>query len=152
MAPILHELFGVGDLAGSESIFLKTSIEKRGLGGILLFVGCNSNVELDRLLSLYQESADQKDDANHQLVFVSIQFPDPHFKKQHTKRRVVTPGLVTTLGKFMKEGDVLFLQGDIKDALDAMHENFVEEDGTLYFDEWANPTKNDSETAGAKGK
>ena len=130
------------------SQYSQKRVEKRGLSGILSFVGCNANVDLDRLLSLYQESADENEDANNRPAFVSIQFPDPHFKKQHTKRRVVTAELVTTLGKFMKEGDVVFLQSDIKDALEAMREKFVEEDGTLYFDEWADPTTKNSATVG----
>ena len=39
------------------------------------------------------------------MAFVSIQFPDPHFKVRHSKRRVVTPELVATLAKFMNEDD-----------------------------------------------
>ncbi|KAL7533287.1 hypothetical protein ACHAXR_005146 [Thalassiosira sp. AJA248-18] len=124
------------------SQYSQARVEKRGLGGILSFVGCNANVDLDRLLTLYQEesaatTADADADNNHRVAFVSIQFPDPHFKKAHSKRRVVTPELVTTLAKFMKEGDVVFLQSDIKDALEAMRERFVEDDGKIYFDEWS---------------
>ena len=47
-----------------------------------------------------------------QLQFVCIQFPDPHFKARHAKRRVVTPELVYTvtpelvytLAQFMPKG------------------------------------------------
>ncbi|KAL7496925.1 hypothetical protein ACHAWT_005834 [Skeletonema menzelii] len=118
------------------SQYAQNRVEKRGLSGKLSFVGCNANVDLDRLLSLYTESADEQVDAfNNELKFVSIQFPDPHFKKAHTKRRVVTPALVTTLAKFMKQGGVVFLQSDIKEALEAMREKFVEDDGLVYFDE-----------------
>lgn len=107
-------------------------------------MGCNANVDLGRLLTLYQESSagasgDGARKNNNRLAFVSIQFPDPHFKKAHSKRRVVTPELVTTLSEYMKEGDVVFLQSDIKDALEAMRERFVDEegDGATYFDEWS---------------
>lgn len=100
------------------SQYAQARVEKRGLGGTLSFLGCNANVDLDRLLTLYQESAaassnnneDNNEDSNSRLAFVSIQYPDPHFKKAHSKRRVVTPELVTTLAKFMKEDDVVFLQ------------------------------------------
>ena len=120
------------------SQYAQARVEKRGLGGTLSFVGCNANVDLDRLLSLYQGSAtkDELENNNNRLAFVSIQFPDPHFKKAHSKRRVVTPELVTTLAKYQEEGDVIFLQSDIKDALEAMREKFVEDDGKVYFDEW----------------
>ena len=123
------------------SQYSQARVSKRGLDGKLSFVGCNANVDLDRLLTLYQESAENNgkddDESNNRLAFVSIQFPDPHFKKGHVKRRVVTSELVTTLAKFMKKDDVVFLQSDIKDALEAMREKFVEDggDGMLYFDE-----------------
>ena len=126
------------------SQYAQKRVEKRGLDGMLSFVGCNANVDLDRLLSMYQEqhndgvrkSEEEEMEKNNRLAFVSIQFPDPHFKKGHMKRRVVTAELVTTLAKFQEEGDVVFLQSDIKDALEAMREKFVESNGKLYFDEW----------------
>lgn len=129
------------------SQYAQNRVEKRGLSGKLSFVGCNANVDLDRLLTLYTESAENEEQeveddggshdgsSNNELKFVSIQFPDPHFKKSHTKRRVVTPALVTTLAKFMNQGGVVFLQSDIKEALEAMREKFVEDDGLVYFDE-----------------
>ena len=124
------------------SQYAQARVEKRGLGGSLSFLGCNANVDLDRLLTLYQESAegDEEDGNNNRLAFVSIQFPDPHFKVRHSKRRVVTPELVATLAKFMNEDDVVFLQSDIKDALEAMREKMVEGDGLKYFNEWSSPT------------
>ncbi|KAL7542084.1 hypothetical protein ACHAWF_007080, partial [Thalassiosira exigua] len=124
------------------SQYAQARVEKRGLGGKLSFVGCNANVDLDRLLSLYRESSSTENKAgdgigDNRPAFVSIQFPDPHFKKAHSKRRVVTPGLVSTLAKFMREGDVVFLQSDVKDALEGMRERFVEDEGSRYFDEWS---------------
>jgi tRNA (guanine-N7-)-methyltransferase len=113
------------------SQYAQARVEKRGLDGKLSFVGCNANVDLDRLLTLYHDAAESN--ADQCLAFVSIQFPDPHFKKAHEKRRVVTPELVKTLAKFMKKDDVVFLQSDIKDALEAMREKFADEDGMLYF-------------------
>lgn len=131
------------------SQYAQQRVEKRGLSGLLSFVGCNANVDLDRLLTLYQESAEDEDNEdgenNNRLAFVSIQFPDPHFKKGHVKRRVVTQALVRTLAKFMKEGDVVFLQSDICDALEAMREQFVEDDGKLYFDEHVNEEEQQEE-------
>lgn len=140
------------------SQYAQGRVRKRGLSGKLSFVGCNANVDLDRLLSLYNEAAfmlndDEEEDEgsvdadsdssssisaageNNELKFVSIQFPDPHFKKSHNKRRVVTPALVTTLAKYMNEGGVVFLQSDVKEALEAMRDRFVEDDGLVYFQE-----------------
>ena len=139
-------------------------VEKRGLGGRLSFVGCNANVDLGRLLSLYREAGgedakakdaevgdskgedaddaeDAPDDDRNRLAFVSVQFPDPHFKNRHSRRRIITPELVTTLAKFVKGGGVVFLQSDVGDALEAMREKFLEDDGTTYFDEWTDDQK-----------
>ena len=126
------------------SQYAQARVEKRGLSGKLSFIGCNANVDLDRLLTLYQESTEPTDGDNN-LAFVSIQFPDPHFKKAHEKRRVVTAELVRTLAKFMKSGGAVFLQSDIKDALEAMREKFADEDGKLYYDEVESMQDGDAE-------
>ena len=76
---------------------------------------------------------DAPDDCNR-LAFVSVQFPDPHFKNRHSRQRVITSELVTTLTKFVGEGSIMFLQSDVGDALEAMREKFLEDDGTTYFD------------------
>jgi tRNA (guanine-N7-)-methyltransferase len=94
----------------------KQRIETHNLQGRLDFVGCNANVDLKRLLT----TADVKDT----LKMCSIQFPDPHFKARHAKRRVVTPELVTTLAEFMPEGAIVFLQSDIQSVLDDMRLQF----------------------------
>lgn len=94
-------------------------VEKHNLQGSLGFVGCNANVDLERLLTL----ADAKD----KLQIAAIQFPDPHFKARHAKRRVVRPELVTTLAKFMPSGAKIFLQSDIQSVLDDMRLQFREQ-------------------------
>ena len=91
-------------------------IDKHNLRGHLGFVGCNANVDLERLLTL----AEAKDN----LKMVTIQFPDPHFKARHAKRRVVTPDLVVSLAKFMPPGATVFLQSDVQSVLDDMREQF----------------------------
>jgi tRNA (guanine-N7-)-methyltransferase len=98
-------------------------VEKHSLTGKLDFVGCNANVDLERLLT-HAEAQDK-------LKMVAIQFPDPHFKKRHAKRRVTTPELVRTLAQFMPEGATVFLQSDIQSVLDGMRLQFREQ--PLYF-------------------
>ncbi len=57
-----------------------------------------------------------------------INFPDPWFKKQHHKRRVVTPELLAELCEALRPGGELFFQSDIFDlALDAL--SVIEEFG-----------------------
>lgn len=98
-------------------------VEKHSLKGVLDFVGCNANVDLERLMTLAE--------AQDKLKMVAIQFPDPHFKARHAKRRVVTPELVLALAKFMPEGATVFLQSDIQSVLDDMRLQFREQ--PLYF-------------------
>ena len=108
-------------------------VHRRGLTGRLTFVGCNANVDLDRILTLYYKQG------GGPLETVSIQFPDPHFKSQHAKRRVVTRDLVTTLAKHMPESSIVFLQSDIKEVLDDMRLRFREQD--QYFQDDLESTK-----------
>lgn len=48
------------------------------------------------------------------LQRVTIQFPDPWFKKRQAKRRVVQPELVDTLATYLADGGVVFMQSDIE--------------------------------------
>jgi len=41
---------------------------------------------------------------------VTIQFPDPHFKNKHKKRRVVNPALVDTIVRHLAPGKHVFVQ------------------------------------------
>ncbi len=104
----------------------KIRVKKHGLEGVLDFVGCNANVDLERLLTVAE--------ANQKLKMVTIQFPDPHFKARHAKRRVVTPELVLTLAKFMPAGAKILLQSDIQSVLDDMRFQFRQESSLFHDD------------------
>ena len=58
------------------------------------------------------------------LKTISIQFPDPWFKKKHNKRRVVQPDLVAILVDYLVEGGEVFLQSDIKEVAVEMRDRF----------------------------
>jgi len=47
------------------------------------------------------------------LQCVTIQFPDPWFKRRHRKRRVVQPELVDIIAQYLVPGGLLFVQSDI---------------------------------------
>ena len=55
---------------------------------------------------------------------ISVQFPDPWFKKKHYKRRVVQPELVTILVDYLAEEGEVFLQSDIKEVAVEMRDRF----------------------------
>ncbi len=88
----------------------------------LKFLYCNVNVSLDGWLS------DLEDD---QLKRVSIQFPDPWFKRKHIKRRVLKISLLNSIARYMSKNGELFIQSDIFNLIESM--SYVI-DNSKYFD------------------
>ncbi len=78
------------------------------------FLFGNANVSLRQLF------------APGDLNRVTIQFPDPWFKKRHQKRRVVQPRLVQDLALLLQSGALVFLQSDIEEVADEMWHRFRE--------------------------
>ena len=58
------------------------------------------------------------------LHYITIQFPDPWFKKKHNKRRVVQPALVNTLVDYLVDGGIVFLQSDIEEVAVEIRDRF----------------------------
>lgn len=72
----------------------------------LHYLFCNINVSLaDLLQTLPLEN----------LKWITIQFPDPWFKKKHYKRRVVTPEFVNILAQFILPETKIFIQSDVEE-------------------------------------
>jgi tRNA (guanine-N7-)-methyltransferase len=51
---------------------------------------------------------------------VYIQFPDPHFKRRHRKRRIFQPSMVRAVSRMLPPGGRLFLQSDVLNVAVAM--------------------------------
>jgi len=81
-----------------------------GLGN-LRFLFRNANVSLDDWLRSLPEG---------RLDLVTIQFPDPWFKKKHHKRRVLQPGLLAALATALAPGRELFVQSDVAAVIEPM--------------------------------
>lgn len=58
------------------------------------------------------------------LHYITIQFPDPWFKRKHQKRRVVQPTLVNILVDYLVDGGTVFLQSDIEEVAIQMRDRF----------------------------
>lgn len=82
----------------------------------LHFLFCNINLSIEALLSSF---------APNVLHWVSIQFPDPWFKKSHQKRRVVQPSLVKVIARHLNPEGNIFLQSDIKEIAQEMEGRFL---------------------------
>ena len=77
----------------------------------LKFLFCNVNVSLDEWLS---------DLDFGQLKRVSIQFPDPWFKRKHFKRRVLKTNILNSIAKAMSKDGEIFIQSDISKLIEHM--------------------------------
>jgi len=51
---------------------------------------------------------------------ISLNFPDPWFKKKHYKRRVIQPDFINILSNILQKGSLIFIKTDVKDLFDYM--------------------------------
>ena len=96
---------------------VKQALERRDQQMLtnLHFLFCNANISLQSLLKSWPAS---------RLKQVTIQFPDPWFKKRHQKRRLVQPALVSELAKLLLSGGVVILQSDVESVALEMCDRF----------------------------
>ena len=86
--------------------------DRQALGlGNLHYLFCNANISLEAWLSSLPPG---------QLDLVSIQFPDPWFKKKHHKRRVLQPALLRAIAAALQPGKHFFIQSDVLAVIEPM--------------------------------
>ncbi len=51
---------------------------------------------------------------------ISLNFPDPWFKKRHYKRRVIQPEFINNLSNLLKKGSLIFIKTDVRDLFEYM--------------------------------
>jgi tRNA (guanine-N7-)-methyltransferase len=85
--------------------------------GNLSYVFCNAMSALGKLFEKVPDGLVQT---------VTIQFPDPWFKKKHAKRRMVTPELARDVVGILCVGGTLFIQTDVEFLADDMFSIFRE--------------------------
>ncbi len=81
----------------------------------LHYAFCNAMLWLDRLLEAVPQGI---------LQMVTIQFPDPWFKKKHAKRRMVNEEMIYTIARRLAPGGRVFVQTDIEFLADEIFERF----------------------------
>ena len=106
----------------------------------LHYVFCNAMLWLDRLLEKLPEG---------RLQTVTIQFPDPWFKKKHAKRRMVNPELIDAVMQKLAPTGRIFVQTDIEELADEMFGLFREREelDELRLEENPFPVKTEREKA-----
>ena len=72
---------------------------------------CNANISLEGWMGALPQDRLQR---------VSIQFPDPWFKRRHRKRRVLQPALLLAIAAALAPGRELFLQSDVPEVIEPM--------------------------------
>jgi tRNA (guanine-N7-)-methyltransferase len=78
---------------------------------------CNATFDLEVLLEKIPPET---------LSCVTIQFPDPWFKKRHAKRRMVRDQLVETIAKRLAADGTVFVQTDVEFLAEEMSGLFIE--------------------------
>lgn len=96
----------------------------------LHYAFCNAMLWLDALLSEIPPGV---------LQCVTIQFPDPWFKKRHAKRRMVNAELVETVARRLPVGGQIFIQTDIEFLADEMFELLRASAGLIEMPTTINP-------------
>lgn len=90
----------------------------------------NATLWLDRLLEKLPEGV---------LQTVTIQFPDPWYKKKHAKRRMVSDKLVEAVAAHLGVGGKIFIQTDVEFLADEMFALFRENKTLKEFEINENP-------------
>ena len=95
------------------------ALKRRDEAGLtnLHFLFCNVNISFQSLIESLPTPSLQR---------VSIQFPDPWFKKRHQKRRVAQPELVSAIATALPPQGQVILQSDVQEVAEDMVERFSE--------------------------
>ena len=104
---------------------------------------CNAMIWLGRLLDAIPEN---------RLQAVTVQFPDPWFKKKHAKRRMVNAEFVETVVKRLASDGRIFVQTDIEFLAEEMFAYFRAHDSLIEIeiDKDPFPVKTEREKAAGK--
>ena len=100
----------------------------------------NATYSLDRLLENLPADV---------LQMVTIQFPDPWYKRKHAKRRMVDENIAATIVGHLKVAGRIFIQTDVDFLAEEMFAIFRANINLIEFDIAANPfpVKTERETA-----
>ncbi|MGI8787708.1 MAG: tRNA (guanosine(46)-N7)-methyltransferase TrmB [Pyrinomonadaceae bacterium] len=91
---------------------------------------CNATASLGKLLEKLPAGI---------LQFVTIQFPDPWYKKKHAKRRMVKDELVETVAGHLKISGEIYVQTDVDFLAEEMFEMFRANDNLREIEITENP-------------
>jgi len=85
-----------------------------GLGPRVRFLFTNATISMKTIFESYPGP----------IELVSVQFPDPHFKKKHRKRRTVQANTARDIVSLLAPGGRVFLQSDVEEIAIDMRDQF----------------------------
>ncbi|KAJ9513742.1 hypothetical protein QJQ45_015506, partial [Haematococcus lacustris] len=100
MLALYHATMGAVQLVGRANEWA----ERLGFKSKVVYVHANATVSLASMLATYPGP----------VQLVCVQFPDPHFKRKHWKRRMLQPEAVEDIVRLLPPGGKLFLQTDVE--------------------------------------
>lgn len=131
----MHNILGleIRDVVIERS---NTWAERLGLSRQVFFMSANATISLHSILCGECPYPGKID-------LITIQFPDPHFKKRHRKRRTVQPSLVKNVAQLLSTGGRVFLQSDVQNVVEDMRNQFERHAGDSFrlADEHSDPSK-----------
>ncbi|WIA34329.1 hypothetical protein OEZ86_012668 [Tetradesmus obliquus] len=95
--------------------------EELGVSSNVHYEWTNVSVSLAALLAAYPGP----------VSTLAAQFPDPHFKKRHKKRRMVQASVVAAARELLVPGGQVFLQSDVYNAAVSMRDEFEQYAGDV---------------------
>jgi len=76
------------------------------------YICASANISMEPLLKTYPGK----------VKVIAVQFPDPHFKRKHHKRRVVQFPFLNAVARLLPEGGTLFMQSDVEEICAEMRD------------------------------
>ena len=81
--------------------------------------------EIKNLYFIFGNANNILNDVQSKFIFknlksLSLNFPDPWFKKRHYKRRLIQPEFINILSNSLQKGTLIFIKTDVKDLFDYM--------------------------------
>ena len=130
-----------------RKIVVDEARRRRDKAGVLNvnYLFANANVDLNNIVTELKIKST--------IEAVTIQFPDPHFKKKHHKRRVFNSKFVDLLSQILQPGKNLFIQSDVYEVIEDMkvqvlqnncfrvHENYNLQDPSLNLNPYSVQTE-----------
>lgn len=65
-------------------------------------------------------------------IIPQVQYPDPHFKKRHHKRRIIQPNVIEAATQLLAPGATVLLQSDVLEVAESMRDAFERHGGAAF--------------------